>query len=81
MDSKNANRITTVIGTLNSVTTKDADTARWIIDIIDQLEEIVAINTPPTPVLLVLGMFLPRGELTHQQCYPSPILKADYLCP
>ena len=31
-------------GTLNSVTTKDADTARWIIDIIDQLEEIVAIN-------------------------------------
>ena len=41
MDSKNANRITTVIGTLNSVTTKDADTARWIIDIIDQLEEIV----------------------------------------
>ena len=44
MDSKNANRITTVIGTLNSVTTKDADTARWIIDIIEQLEEIVAIN-------------------------------------
>ena len=44
MDSKNANRITTVIGTLNSVTTKDADTARWIIDIIDQLEKIVAIN-------------------------------------
>ena len=44
MDSKNASRITTVIGTLNSVTTKDADTARWIIDIIDQLEEIVAIN-------------------------------------
>ena len=44
MDSKNANRITTVIGTLNSITTKDADTARWIIDIIDQLEEIVAIN-------------------------------------
>ena len=44
MDSKNANRIDTVIGTLNSVTTKDADTARWIIDIIDQLEEIVAID-------------------------------------
>ena len=44
MDSKNANRIKTVIGTLNSVTTKDADTARWIIDIIDQLEEIVAID-------------------------------------
>ena len=44
MDSKNTNRITTVIGTLNSVTTKDADTARWIIDIIEQLEEIVAIN-------------------------------------
>ena len=44
MDSKNTNRITTVIGTLNSVTTKDADTARWIIDIIEQLEEIVAID-------------------------------------
>ena len=44
MDSKNANRITTVINSLNSVTTKDADTARWIIDIIKQLEEIAAIN-------------------------------------
>ena len=44
MDSKNANRITPVINSLNSVTTKDADTARWIIDIIEQLEEIVAIN-------------------------------------
>ena len=44
MDSKNANRITTVIGTLNSVTTKDPDTARWIIDIVEQLEEIVAID-------------------------------------
>ena len=44
MDSKNANRITTVINSLNSVTTKDADTARWIIDIIEQLEEIVAID-------------------------------------
>ena len=44
MDSKNANRITTVINSLNSVTTKDADTARWIIDIIDQLEETVAID-------------------------------------
>ena len=44
MDSKNTNRITTVINSLNSVTTKDADIARWIIDIIKQLEEIVAIN-------------------------------------
>lgn len=44
MDSKNANRIDTVIGTLNSVVTKDADTARWIIDIIDQLEEIVDLS-------------------------------------
>ena len=44
MDSKNANRITTVIGTLNSVTTKDADTARWIIDVIEQLEEITAVD-------------------------------------
>ena len=43
MDSKNANRIDTVIGTLNSVTTKDADTARWIIDVIEQLEEITAV--------------------------------------
>ena len=44
MDSKNANRITTVINSLNSVTTKDADIARWIIDIIKQLEEIAEIN-------------------------------------
>ena len=44
MDSKNTNRITTVINSLNSVTTKDADIARWIIDIIKQLEEIAAIN-------------------------------------
>ena len=43
MDSKNTNRITTVINSLNSVTTKDADTARWIIDIIEQLEEITAV--------------------------------------
>ena len=44
MDSKNVCRISTAIGTLNSVTTKDADTARWIIDIIEQLEEIVVID-------------------------------------
>ena len=44
MDSKNANRITTVIDALNSITTKDEDTARWLIDIIDQLEEIVTID-------------------------------------
>ena len=44
MDPKNVCRISTAIGTLNSVTTKDADTARWIINIIEQLEEIVAIN-------------------------------------
>lgn len=44
MDAKNANRIYTVIGTLNSVTTKDADTARWIIDIIEQLEGIVEVD-------------------------------------
>lgn len=42
MDAKNANRITTAINSLNSVTTKDADTARWIIDVIEQLEEITA---------------------------------------
>ena len=44
MDSKNANRIKTAINSLNCVTTKDADTARWNIDVIEQLEEIVAIN-------------------------------------
>ena len=44
MDSKNVCRISTAIGTLNSVTTKDSDIARWIIDIIKQLEEIAAIN-------------------------------------
>lgn len=44
MDAKNANRINTVIGTLNSMTTKDAETARWIIDIIEQLEEIVEVD-------------------------------------
>lgn len=45
MDSKNAKRIETVIGTLNSIVTKDADTALWIIDIIDQLEEIVNLSS------------------------------------
>ena len=42
MDSKNANRIAfaSVINTLDSVVTPDADTARQIIDIIDQLEGI-----------------------------------------
>ena len=44
MDAKNANRITTAINSLNSVTTKDADTARWIIDVIEQLEEITAVD-------------------------------------
>lgn len=44
MDAKNGNRITTVIDALNSVTTKDEDTARWIIDIIEQLQEIATIN-------------------------------------
>ena len=44
MDSENVCRISTAIGTLNSVTTKDAGTARWIIDIIEQLEEIVVID-------------------------------------
>ena len=44
MDSKNVCRISTAIGTLNSVTTKDADTARWIIDVIEQLEEITAVD-------------------------------------
>lgn len=45
MDSKNANRIDTVIGTLNSIVTKDVDTALWIIDIINQLEEIVDLSS------------------------------------
>ena len=43
MDSKNASRIKTAINSLNCVTTKDADTARWIIDVIEQLEEITAV--------------------------------------
>ena len=44
MDPKNVCRISTAIGTLNSVVTKDADTARRIINIIDQLEEITAVD-------------------------------------
>lgn len=42
MDSRNANRIAiaTVINMLDSVVAPDADTARRIIDIIDQLEDI-----------------------------------------
>ena len=42
MDSRNANRIAiaTVINMLDSVVTPDADTARRIIDIIVQLEDI-----------------------------------------
>src|SRR5699024_1486914 len=39
-----------------------------------------AINTPLTLARLVLGMCLPRGELTQQQCCPSLILKAAYSC-
>ena len=44
MDPKNVCRISTAIGTLNSVTTKDANTARRIINIIEQLEEITAVD-------------------------------------
>ena len=44
MDSKNASRIKTAINSLNCVTTKDVDTARWIIDVIEQLEEITAVD-------------------------------------
>ena len=44
MDSKNTSRIKTAINSLNCVTTKDADTARWIIDVIEQLEEITAVD-------------------------------------
>lgn len=44
MDSKNASRIKTAINSLNCVTTKDADTARWLIDVIEQLEEITAVD-------------------------------------
>src|SRR5699024_2430727 len=36
---------------------------------------------PLTLARLAPGMFLPRGEPTHQQCYTSPILKAAYSCP
>lgn len=44
MDSKNASRIKTAINSLNCVTTKDADIARWLIDVIEQLEEITAVD-------------------------------------
>ena len=44
MDSRNGNRITTAIDALNSITTKDEDTARWVIDVIEQLQEIVTIR-------------------------------------
>ena len=44
MDAKNANRIQTAIKTLNAITTKDRETALWMIDIIDQLNEIMAID-------------------------------------
>ena len=45
MDSKNASRIENAISALNSVTTEDSTSARWIIDVIDQLEEIISINS------------------------------------
>ena len=44
MDAKNMKRIEHVINTLSAVTTKDREIARWMIDIIDQLKEIVAID-------------------------------------
>ena len=44
MDSRNGNRITTAIDALNSITTKGEDTARWVIDVIEQLQEIVTIR-------------------------------------
>lgn len=45
MDSKNASRIKNAISALNSVTTEDSTTARWIIDVIDQLEEVISNNS------------------------------------
>ena len=45
MDSKNASRIKNAISALNCVTTECPTTARWIIDVIDQLEEIISINS------------------------------------
>ena len=44
MDARNGNRITAAIDALNSITTKDEDAARWLIDVIEQLEEIVTIG-------------------------------------
>ena len=44
MDARNGNRITTAIDALTSITTKDEDAARWLIDVIEQLEEIVTIG-------------------------------------
>lgn len=49
MDSRNANRIKNAISALNSVTTEDAATARWIIDMVDQLEGILRKN-PGAPI-------------------------------
>src|SRR5699024_9440296 len=46
----------------------------------DASDSIPAISTPPTLVRLVLGMCSRRGELTHQPCYPSLILKGAYSC-
>ena len=47
MDEKNMKRIQTAINTLSAVTTKDRETALWMIGIIDQLKEIVAIDAAP----------------------------------
>ena len=49
MDSRNAIRIKNAISALNAVTTEDAATARWIIDMIDQLEGILS-NNPGTHI-------------------------------
>ena len=50
MDSKNSNRIQHAINTINSVTTDSRETAEWLLDLIEQLEEIRGEHTSETRV-------------------------------
>lgn len=50
MDSKNNNRIQHAISTINSVTTDSRETAEWLLDLIEQLEEIRGEHTSETRI-------------------------------
>ena len=50
MDSKNSNRIQHAINTINSATTDSRETAEWLLDLIEQLEEIRGEHTSETRV-------------------------------